>query len=52
MLQPDLHISIYVTEETIKLICTTVAFIAMCWVAVKAIQAVPKKDSNDRSNPS
>jgi hypothetical protein len=52
MLQPDLHITIHVTEEAIRLLCGTVGFIAMCWVAVKAIQILPKKEPHESpSNP-
>jgi hypothetical protein len=52
MLTSDLSITVHVTEEAIKLLCSTVGFIAVCWVAVKALAVLPKKESNESpSNP-
>jgi hypothetical protein len=46
MLTSDLSITIHVTQEAIELICATVGFLAMCWVGVKALAALPKKEPN------
>jgi hypothetical protein len=52
MLTSDLSITIHVTQEAIEIICATVGFITMCWVGVKALAMLPKKESNESpSNP-
>jgi hypothetical protein len=44
----DLHINITLTEEVIRLFCTTVGFAVLCWAAVKIIGIIgsQSKDKN------
>ena len=44
LIQPAIQISIVADEESIRLVCATIGFIAMCWVACKAMVVIRKAE--------
>jgi len=42
MITPDLHITITLTEEAIRFFCATIGFVALCWVAGRALVLLRK----------
>jgi hypothetical protein len=51
LMHPSIHIVITVEQEAIEMLCTTVGFLAVCWVCVKAISLLPKKEPNEPKQP-
>jgi hypothetical protein len=43
-MQPAVNIVITADEESIRLVCATIGFIAMCWVACKALVVISKAE--------
>jgi hypothetical protein len=35
MMHPAIHIVLTADEETVRLICATIAFLAICWCGIK-----------------
>lgn len=44
LMQPAVNIVITADEDSIRLVCQTIAFIAMCWVACKALVTIKKAE--------
>lgn len=43
MMQPAIHIVLTADEETVRLICATISFLAMCWGAIKLVYLLKDK---------
>lgn len=50
MINPDFHMTIYISEEVIGLFCKTIAFAFMCWAVTKIIGMLAKHDSESKNN--
>lgn len=49
LIQPDVHITIVLTEEVIRLVCGTIAFVCMCLIVPKVITALTKNKTGEHN---
>jgi hypothetical protein len=50
MINPDFHMTLYVSEEVIRMICLTVGFVAACWGIVKMTNILFGKNGSSKTS--
>ena len=49
MINPDFHMTLYISEEVLRMVCMTVGFVFACWGIVKMTDILFGK-RNERKN--